>query len=119
MSLKVLADESVDFRIVKSLMDAGFDVVSVLKNYQGVSDKNVLELARHLNALLLTEDSDFGEWIFAHKEKDVSVIFLRYKAPEMEDISNSLKRILFEYNTSLHGKFAVITVKKIRIREVI
>ncbi len=58
MSPKILADESVDFRIVRKLIQDGYDVVSVLKNYQGIPDKKVIDLARRLNALLLTEDSD-------------------------------------------------------------
>ncbi len=119
MPLKILADESVDYRIVRKLNDAGFEVISVLKSYQGVSDKEVLELARKHKSLLLTEDSDFGEWVFAHKEKDASVIFLRYKLGEMENISVSLIKMLNEHGASLYGKFAVVTVKKIRIRELL
>ncbi|MGR3178623.1 MAG: DUF5615 family PIN-like protein [Candidatus Anammoxibacter sp.] len=61
MPLKIVADESVDHRIVKILRNDGFDVASVVEKYAGVSDKEVLELARKDNAILLTEDSDFGK----------------------------------------------------------
>jgi len=118
LPLKILADESVDFRIVKELINKGFEVISVLRSYQGASDKKVLELAREHTALLLTEDSDFGEWIFAHKEKNVSVIFLRYKSSELKNISYSLIKILNEQGVSLYGKFVVITPKKLRMREI-
>lgn len=118
MPLKILADESVDFRIVKELISKKIEIVSVLKDYQGVSDKKVLELAREHHALLLTEDSDFGEWIFAHKEKNVGVIFLRYKSSELKNISASLIKVLNEHGTSLYGKFVVITMKKLRIRDI-
>ena len=118
MHLKILADESLDFRIVTELRNKGFEVISVLREYQGSSDKTVLELARKHNALLVTEDSDFGEWVFSHKEKNVSVIFLRYKSEQLEDIASSLIKLLNKYDVSLYGKFAVITVKKIRIREI-
>jgi len=118
LHLKLLADESVDFRIVRELMNKGFDVISVLKNYRGIPDKEVLELARQHNALFLTEDSDFGEWIFSHKEKNVSVIFLRYKPVDFENISNSVIRVLTEHDVSIYGKFVVITTKKIRIRDI-
>lgn len=118
MHLKLLADESLDFRIVVKLRDMGFDVISVLREYQGVSDKRVLELARQHNAILITEDSDFGEWVFAHKEKNVSVVFLRYKHEQIEGISSSLIKLINKYQTELYGKFVVITVRKIRIREI-
>jgi len=68
LPLKILADESVDLRMVRDLISKGFEVISVLKDYQGIQDKEVLELAKRHDALLLTEDSDFGEWVFTHKE---------------------------------------------------
>ena len=68
MPLKILADESVDLRMVRDLISKGFEVISVLKDYQGIQDKEVLELAKRHDALLLTEDSDFGEWVFTHNE---------------------------------------------------
>ena len=54
--------------MVRDLISKGFEVISVLKDYQGIQDKEVLELAKRHDALLLTEDSDFGEWVFTHKE---------------------------------------------------
>ena len=77
MGLKLLADECLDFRIVLNLRTEGFNTISVLKDYQSISDKEVLNLAKKLSAILITEDSDFGEWTFAHKGKSTGVIFLR------------------------------------------
>lgn len=117
MQLKILADENVDHRITKTLRKKGFEIISVLEDYQGISDKEVLELARIKETLLLTEDKDFGEWIFAHKEKCVGVIFLRYKFNEIDKISDSLINLFMKYGDSLYKKFTVIKVNKIRIRE--
>jgi predicted nuclease of predicted toxin-antitoxin system len=118
LPLNILADESLDFRIVTELKREGFNIISVLKDYRGSSDKKVLELARQYNAILITEDSDFGEWVFAHKEKGISVIFLRYKVDELKNIKGSLINLLNRCGDSLYGKFVVITVKKVRIREI-
>ena len=117
MPLKILADEDVDFRLIKNLRTKGFEVISVLKDYQGASDKEVLEIAKNREALLLTEDKDFGTWVFAHCEKCVGIIYLRYKAGEFETISNSLHTTLVKYGNSLYNKFTVITPRKLRIRE--
>ena len=117
MPLKILADESVDFRIVRTLRNSGYEVVSVLEDYQGFSDKDVLEVAKSKEALLVTEDKDFGEWIFAHKEKGVGVILMRYQSNELKQITDSLMNLLNKHGESLTQKFAVIKVKKIRIRE--
>jgi len=66
LALKLLADECVDFCIIQNLREEGFDVISVLQDYRGIKDKEILNLAKQLNAIIITEDSDFGEWIFSH-----------------------------------------------------
>ena len=118
MAFKILADEDVDFRIVNTLKNTGHEVVSVLRDYQGISDEEVIGMAKRLNAILLTEDSDFGHWVFAREEKDLSVIFLRYENRELDKITNSIEEVLNRLGPSLYGKFVVITSKKIRIREI-
>lgn len=117
MQLRILTDENVDFGIVKDLRSKGFEVISILENYQGISDKEVLELAISKEALLLTEDKEFGEWIFAHKQKSIGIIYLRYTSEELKVISNSLLGLLLKYGDSLYGKFAVIKANKLRMRE--
>lgn len=117
MPLKILADEDVDYRIVKELRNKGFEVVSVLEDYKSISDKEVLKIAKKQGALLITEDKDFGEWVFAHKEKSVGIIFLRYKPDELKKITESLINLLLKYTDSLYKKFTVIKVNKTRIRE--
>lgn len=89
MPLKILADENIDYRIVKES-----------------------------TTILLTEDSDFGEWVFVHKEK-LSVIFIRYMPAELTLIIDSLVSTLTRYGTSLAGKFVTLTATKIRIRDVL
>ncbi len=60
MQLRILADESVDYRIVKELRNKDFDVISILEDYRSISDKEIIEIARNKATLLLTEDKDFG-----------------------------------------------------------
>jgi predicted nuclease of predicted toxin-antitoxin system len=40
----------------------------------------VLELAVVENRLLITEDKDFGEWVFAHQNVMTRVLLIRYPA---------------------------------------
>lgn len=93
--------------------------MSILEDHPSVSDKHILKMARDANALLLTEDSDFGTWIFAYKVKRVSVIFLRYKSCHVSKITASLLSVLNTYQDRLSHKFIVITVGKIRIRDLL
>jgi len=115
---KILADESVDNRIVKRLRQENFEVISVLEECRSIPDKKVLEMAKEHHAILLTEDKDFGEWVFSYQERDVGIILLRYRPDDIERIFISLVLILNKYGDTLSNKFAVLKVKKIRIREI-
>lgn len=117
MSLNILTDECVDFRIIHRLREVGFFVLSVSEQAPSISDYEVLELAKAHKALLITEDHHFGQWVFAHHEKEVGIIFLRYQTAEIQKIIFSLVHVLKTHRESLCRKFVVIRPNKIRIRE--
>ncbi|MDD5673859.1 MAG: DUF5615 family PIN-like protein [Chitinivibrionales bacterium] len=114
---ELLADENVDIRIVRHLRESGFSVAAIQEKCPGSSDKDVLNIARENGLLLVTEDADFGEMIFSHKLANIGVVFLRYHVIEREEITKSLIDILQKHGYSLRTKFTVITIHKIRIRD--
>jgi len=117
LPLKILADESVNFNIISQLRKLNYQIYSIIEERRGASDIVVLEYAKELNALLLTEDKDFGEWVFSYHIKNLSVILLRYRANEIQEIVNGLIRLLQIYGASIFGKFVVIRKNKYRVRE--
>jgi predicted nuclease of predicted toxin-antitoxin system len=112
----ILADENIHGFIIKTLREAGFEVISVAQTAKGIKDENVIQLALQHGYLLLTEDKDFGEWVFAHHIKDLSVLFLRYSFHEYKEIAHTLVHLL-KTQTLERPFFATITTKKIRIRQ--
>ena len=112
----ILADENIDHRIIAALRAAGLEVLSIYENQRGASDEIVMELARNPPRLLLTEDKDFGEWVFAHGVKDISVVFLRYTWPETEALIRTLLHLFNERWSDLKRAFTTVAVNKIRIR---
>lgn len=86
----ILADENIHGFIIKTLRETGFEVISVTQTAKGIKDENVIQLALQHGYLLLTEDKDFGEWVFAHHVKDLSVLFLRYSFHEYKEIAITL-----------------------------
>jgi predicted nuclease of predicted toxin-antitoxin system len=111
----ILADENIHSFIIKTLREAGFEVVSVRELANGINDAEVIQMALNNNWLLLTQDKDFGEWVFAHHIKHLTVLFLRYSFGESVDIANILVRLLTNQQID-RPFFATITTKKIRIR---
>jgi predicted nuclease of predicted toxin-antitoxin system len=63
--MRFLADESCDGAVVRAMREAGHDVTSVRDTMRGASDRSVLDAALSERRLLLTEDKDFGELVFA------------------------------------------------------
>ncbi|OPY69944.1 MAG: hypothetical protein A4E57_00822 [Syntrophorhabdaceae bacterium PtaU1.Bin034] len=78
MSLRFLADESCDFGVVRSLRSAGFTVTAVSEVASGADDNAVIDLANHEKSILITEDKDFGQLVYASGHESVGVILLRY-----------------------------------------
>jgi len=118
LGFNIVADESVDFRIIKYLREKNVSIYSILEKHSGISDEEVVKIAKKNNCILLTEDSDFGEYVFSFQEKQISVIFLRYNPTQINEMETAILKVIQKYNENLYGKFVVITANKIRIREI-
>ena len=78
----IIADENLDARIIKILRDHDYLIFSISEELHGISDFEIIDLAKKIDSIILTEDKDFGECVFSHKEKNISVIFLRFHHTE-------------------------------------
>ena len=114
----ILADENIDHQFIDAIRETGIDVYSVYELNRGLKDESILEFSRDPPRIILTEDKDFGEWVFAHRVKGISVLFLRYHFRETEQMKQSLIKLLSERINDLEGHFTTLTVKKIRIRKI-
>ena len=111
----LIADENIPLPIIEMLFKNGIDTVSIFENNRGISDIEIITMAQNPAKIILTEDKDFGDLIFAYKQNQVSVILLRYHYTDMEIISSILLRFLQNHIIIQHS-FIVITTKNIRIR---
>nr|WP_295925759.1 DUF5615 family PIN-like protein [uncultured Dyadobacter sp.] len=112
----ILADENIDHGLIAEIRNAGFEVYSIYEMTRGISDESIIELSRVPPRIILTEDKDFGEWVYAHKITGISVIFLRYSFGETIAISQIVVKLLKERQEGLFGHFTTITMNKIRSR---
>jgi hypothetical protein len=55
---------------------------------------------------------DFGEWIFAHREPSVGVVFTRYRPSEIDRISSIVLGLCTTKSEGLYGKFTTVTSRK-------
>lgn len=115
MNCKIVADESVDFRIVAELRKLEIEVLAIAEVSPSIKDEEVLTLAVNIDALLITEDKDFGELVFRLKLPHKGILLIRMVNPNLK-ITMVADAIVKNY-AELQEKFAVIDEKKLRIKE--
>jgi len=112
-----LADESCDFAVVRKLRALGYDVLAVVEKFPSASDLQVLKCAVDEKRILLTEDKDFGEWIFAHKKEAHGVVFIRFPASMRQELPKAVSFLITEHGSDLTRSFTVLEPGRARIRK--
>lgn len=115
--MKIVADESVDFMIVKTLRQNNVDVLSIQQSYQGIDDEVVLEIAVKNQTLLLTEDKDFGELVFRLKREHFGVLLVRLDGYLSQDKAAIVTQSVLENYDEMCLAFSVIDKTQTRIRK--
>ena len=78
--MRVLADESCDYGVVRGLTDLGHDVLAVAEISSRADDESVIGLALRERCVLLTEDKGFGQLVHANGMNSTGVVYLRFPA---------------------------------------
>lgn len=113
----IIADENIPSSIIELLIANNFKITSVFEDYRGISDVDIINLASLNNQIILTEDKDFGDLVFAYN-KLCSVILLRYHFSNLEEMSSRLLEYL-KLNRENTSIFTVITLENIRERKIV
>jgi predicted nuclease of predicted toxin-antitoxin system len=112
-----LANENFPRPSTLILRQNGFEVRSIQEESSGISDIEVIGIAKESNLIILTFDSDYGEIIFRHSYIDPpSVVFFREKGNKPDFAGNTLNKLLKENKLNLRGAFTVIETFSLRQR---
>lgn len=114
----ILADENIPLNIITALRQNHIEVYSIYESDRGITDEAIIDLSLRPPRVILTEDKDFGEWVFAHQIKSISVVFLRYQYAQEEAITEILTDLVKQKGQHLFGKFITISIDKIRYRTI-
>ena len=114
--MRFLADESCDAAVVRTLRHAGHDVVTVAEESSGADDRVVIDLSRRSNRILLTEDKDFGQLVFATRSGTAGVLLLRYPARARHRLARDVATLVAARAERLRGRFVVMQPGRVRIR---
>ena len=114
--MRFLADESCDFALVRALRGAGFDVVAVAELSPRALDEQVIDLAVQESRILLTEDKDFGQLIYASARRSGGVILVRFPGAVRKQMPDAVLDFVHKRQDQLAGCFAVVQPGRIRVR---
>jgi len=109
------ADESCDFAVVRALRTAGHDVIAVSEISRDAEDSAVVDLARTEQRVLLTEDKDFGQLVFAAAHESAGVILVRWPVGSRSSLGAALVELVGLHGEALASAFVVVEPGRVRI----
>ncbi len=113
--MRFVADEGCDFAVVRALRAAGHDVTAVLESAPRAEDTAILDLAVREQRILLTEDKDFGELVYANARAASGVILVRFPGNVRATLPTAVTTLVNEKGEQLFGCFVVVQPGRIRI----
>jgi predicted nuclease of predicted toxin-antitoxin system len=67
--------------------------------------------------ILITEDRDFGDLVYAHQQKHGGIILIRYPSTARKHMAEAIRQLVPQKGEALAGCFIiVVSPQKIRIR---
>ena len=114
--MRLVADENCDFSVVIDLRSSGYDVVSISERMAG---ETVIDFARSERRLLVTEDKDFGQLVFAAAKENSGVILVRYPASARSALTAAVLKLLSDNGDNLYSRFAVLEPGRVRVTRLV
>lgn len=101
---------------VARLRKEGDDVLWIRESSPGISDQEVLAVARREDRLLITFDKDFGELVFRlGAVAACGIVLFRISMPSPLEVAERITMVLHSRD-NWRGNFAVVTDELIRLR---
>lgn len=113
--MRFLADESCDFAVVRALRAAGHDVLAVAEISPRAEDSAVIELAAQESRVLLTEDKDFGQLVYADHHGSSGVLLIRFPPTARAILPAAVIEAVQRLGIRLTESFVVLEPNRIRI----
>ena len=111
-----VADENIDSAIVFRLREDGHNVVWIAESDPGITDDRVLAIAEDQSRVLITSDTDFGEFVFRQGRANAGVLLLRLAGLAPERKATIVSEAISKYLSELKSAFSVVAPGQIRIR---
>ncbi len=117
--MNIITDENISRYIIERLRATGNTVTSFIElGPRGSLDSFVLAIATAGNALLITNDKDFGELVYHQRLAHTGVLLVRLSKLTLEEEAEAVAQLIEEHRENLLDAFTVIKQRgKPRIRK--
>jgi predicted nuclease of predicted toxin-antitoxin system len=117
--VRLLADESCDYGVVRALRAAGHDVVAVIEDSRGALDREVFARSHREHRILLTEDKDFGRLAVASDlGGQEGLLLIRCPEQSRGDLPAAIVALVATFAERLLGAIVVWTPARTRFRPI-
>ena len=113
--MNFMADESCAGPVIRALREAGHDVVAISEVAKGATDEQVLERALNEKRVLITEDRDFGELVYARGRSSAGVVLLRFHSRARRAKPATVVEAVAKLGSRLRDAFTVVEPGRVRI----
>lgn len=118
LKTKFILNENIGIKTFDFLISKNYNVKSTIKDFRGISDRELLEIARKENRIIITLDKDFCELVFRDHLSCCGIILLKLRDESPNNINKFLEAFLDDIKEDIKDKFVVITEGRIRIRQI-
>jgi predicted nuclease of predicted toxin-antitoxin system len=113
--LRLLVDENISPITAEFLADKGHDVKSVRDSHAGAKDREIANMAREEDRVIITQDTDFGEIYYFSNEEELAVAVVKPVSQKVQSINQILKQKL----PALAGEdYGLFVLREDQIREI-
>jgi predicted nuclease of predicted toxin-antitoxin system len=113
--MNFVADESCAGPVIRAMREAGHDVIAIAEFAKGATDEDVLQRALDARCVLITEDRDFGELVYARGRRSSGVILLRFHSSARCSKPATVVAVVAELGARLQDAVTVIEPGRVRV----
>jgi len=113
--MRFVVDECTGPALASWLRSQGHDVISIYDDAPRMLDEDILPLAVREDRIVVTNDKDFGDLVFAKGMAHRGVILLRLTDERAQGKIAAMARVLEAYEDQVACRFVVVTEIGIRI----
>ncbi len=113
--MNFVADESCAGPVIRALREAGHDIIAIAEIAHGAADEQVLQRALHEKRVLVTEDHDFGELVYARGRSTAGVLLVRFHSRARRAKPATVVEAVAKLGSRLQGAFAVVEPGRVRL----